>query len=108
MRNNPAFKAFRRVVNEATEKSARMTKPDLTYGCSDGIWTRFYPETDAGVDAWHAMADQMPDGIVAFLAPQLPSVLLQLRAAGLTVHKARPHKPLSADELDALLAELSD
>lgn len=83
-----------------------MAKPDLTYSAPDGIWTRFYPETDAGVDAWRAMADQMPDGIVAFLAPQVPSVLYQLRAAGLTVHKAKPHKPLSDAELDAMLAEL--
>jgi hypothetical protein len=83
-----------------------MAKPDLTYSAPDGIWTRFYPETDAGEDAWHVMADAMPDGVVAFLPAQVPGVLAQLRAAGLTVRKARPHKPMTADELDGLLAEL--
>lgn len=83
-----------------------MAKPDLTYSAPDGIWTRFYPETDTGEDAWRVMADTMPDGVVAFLPMQVPGVLAQLRAAGLTVRKAKPRKPLSADELDAMLADL--
>ncbi len=33
-----------------------MSKPDLTYACTDGIWTRFYGETPAGIDAWNVMA----------------------------------------------------
>lgn len=83
-----------------------MAKPDITYSAPDGIWTRFYPETDAGADAWRTMADAMPDGVVAFLPAQVPGVLKQLRAAGFTVHKAKPHKPLSDADLDAMLSEL--
>ena len=58
-----------------------MQTADLTYACHDGIWTRFYAETARGVEAFTVMADAMPDGIVAFLAPQVPGVLSQLRAA---------------------------
>lgn len=85
-----------------------MAKPDLTYSCSDGIWTRFMAETPAGIDAFNVMADADPQGVVAFLPAQVPGVLAQLRAAGLTVHKAKPHKPLSDAELDAMLAELDN
>jgi hypothetical protein len=83
-----------------------MAKPDLTYSAPDGIWTRFYPETDAGEEAWHVMAAADPQGVVAFLPMQVPGVLAQLRAAGLTVRKAKPHKPMTDAELDALLADL--
>lgn len=83
-----------------------MAKPDLTYSCPDGIWTRFYPESAAGEDAWRVMADAMPDGVVTFLPAQVPGVLVQLRAAGFIVRKAKPAKPLSADDLDAMLTEL--
>lgn len=54
------------------------------------------------------MADAMPDGAVAFLPSQVPGVIAQLTAAGLTVHKARPRKPMTADEVDRMLAELDD
>lgn len=80
-----------------------MAAPDLTYSCPDGIWTRFFPETPAGEDAWRTMAAADAQGVVAFLAVQVPGVLSQLRAAGLRVCKARPAK---AGELDAILAEL--
>lgn len=83
-----------------------MAKPDLTYSAPDGIWTRFYPETPAGESAWRTMAEASPDGVVAFLPHHVPAVIRQLRAAGFIVHKARPHKPLSAADLDAMLAEL--
>lgn len=80
-------------------------KPDLTYS-TENMWTRFYPETDAGADAWRVMADADPDGVVAFLPQQVLSVLSQLRRAGLCVRKAKPRPPLSADDLDTMLAEL--
>ncbi|WP_051960432.1 hypothetical protein [Devosia riboflavina] len=78
-------------------------KPDLTYSCPDGIWTRFYPETAAGEDAWRVMAAADPQGVVAFLPGQVPGVIAQLKAAGLIVGKAKPIKP---GDLDAILNEL--
>lgn len=80
---------------------------DMTYSCTDGIWTRFFPETAAGDDAYNVMARADAQGVVAFLAHQVPGVLRQLRAAGLTVVKSKPAKPLTVDELDAMLAELN-
>jgi hypothetical protein len=80
--------------------------PDLTYSAPDGFWTRFMPNTDAGIKAWEVMCAQMPDGIVAFTPAQTPDVLRQLKAAGLSVAKAKPAKPLSDTEIDAMLAEL--
>lgn len=81
-------------------------KPDLTYSCPDGIWTRFYAETPAGVEAYNTMSAALPDGIVAFLPGQVAGVLAQLRAAGLIVRKAGPAKPIDLGELDDMLAEL--
>lgn len=80
-------------------------RPDLTYACHDGMWTRFYPETPAGDEAYNVMAKMDPQGVVAFLAPQLPGVLRQLRAAGLIVRKASRHKPVTDTDLDALFLE---
>lgn len=85
-----------------------MTKPDLTYDCHDGFWIRFYPETPHGDEAWDVMAKADPQGVVAFAPWQVKDVLRQLRAAGLTVHKAKPHKPLTDAQLDELLAELGE
>lgn len=78
---------------------------DLTYSCTDGIWTRFYPNTPAGTEAWNVMAAADPDGVVAFSQSQVPGVLSQIKAAGLTVRKASP-KTITSAELDAMLAEL--
>lgn len=79
-----------------------MPKPDLTYSCSDGIWTRFFPETDAGIEAYNVMAASDPAGVVAFMSPQVPGVLRQLRKAGYVVHRAKPMKP---GDLDAILSD---
>lgn len=78
-------------------------KPDLTYSCTDGIWTRFYPETPEGEAAYNVMARADAGGVVAFLPLQVAGVLAQLRAAGLTVRKA---KPVTAADLNAILADL--
>jgi len=83
-----------------------MSKHDLTYSCTDGIWTRFWPHSPAGEDAWRVMAAADPDGVVAFAPMQVPGVMRQLKAAGLTVGKAKATRPLTADEIDAMLAEL--
>lgn len=79
---------------------------DLTYSCADGIWTRFFPHTPQGEEAWRVMAAADPQGVVSFLPLQVPGVLAQLRAAGYSVAKAKPSKPLTAVELDSILAEL--
>ena len=85
-----------------------MKKTDLEYACYDGVWYRFFPNTPEGEAAFDVMAKADQDGVVAFLRTQLPSVLTQLKAAGLTVRKARKQKPLTSKELDALAAELDD
>ena len=77
-----------------------MTQIDMTYR-RDGIFTRFYAETPAGEEAWRAMADQC-GGVAAVLGCQEADTVRQLRAAGYTVRKAKPHD-ISIDEL---LAEL--
>lgn len=80
---------------------------DLTYSCTDGFWTRFYPETPAGEEAYNVMAAADPNGVVAFLAPMVPGVLAQLRKAGYSVAKAKPAKPINDADLDAFLASLT-
>lgn len=82
--------------------------PDFTYSTPDGIWTRFYPETSRGEEAYAVMAAAMPDGVVAFSPAQVPGVLAQIRGAGMTARKAKPSKPLTLDQIDAMLAELED
>lgn len=79
---------------------------DLTYACHDGLWTRFYPQTPAGDEAYNTMAKADKDGVVAFFEPQVPGVLAQLRGAGLLVRKARKTKPLTEKQLNELLAEI--
>lgn len=81
-----------------------MSKPDLTY-LDTGLFVSFFAETAAGEFAWDELA-RHSDGSGRFLSSQLPGVLAQLRASGFTVHKAKPRKPLSPDDLDAMLAEL--
>jgi hypothetical protein len=81
-------------------------KADLTYSCNDGIWTRFWPNTPAGIEAWNVMAAADPQGVVAFSQAQVPGVLRQIKDAGLTVRKAQPTKPATSAEIDAMLAEL--
>jgi hypothetical protein len=81
-----------------------MAKPDLTY-IDGGLFVTFFPETDAGEEAWAEMLRHDP--AARFLSIHLPSIKAQLKAGGYTVQKARPRKPLTADELDALLGELA-
>lgn len=79
-------------------------KSDLTYSDS-GMLTLFLPETPAGESAWDQMAEAT-DGTGKVLSIHAPSVIAQLRAAGFTVRRAPKHKPWTAEELDAALAEL--
>jgi hypothetical protein len=45
------------------------------------------------------MAKADANGLVAFLSPQVPSVLAQLRKAGLIVRKAKPQDAPSINEI---------
>lgn len=51
-----------------------------------GLFTRFIPCTPAGETAWRQMEAQ---GGAQILTAHLPAVLIQLRAAGYTVRRAR-------------------
>lgn len=74
---------------------------DITYTV-DGMFTRFYPETDAGKKAWNAMnTPETPNACIPTM--HLKNVLSQLRIAGYSVGKAKPVK-VSDDELLAALA----
>ena len=69
---------------------------DLTY-TTDGLFTRFYPETEAGKKAWTAMHQQGSEyGVI--LTAHASNVLYQLRKAGYKVSKAKPVKWTQKDE----------
>ena len=77
---------------------------DLTY-ITTGLFTRFMPETKAGEAAWNEMAKD--DGCAAVLSIHAKNVICQLRKAGYSVAKAKKAKPVTAQEVDQLLAELN-
>lgn len=79
-----------------------MAKPDLEF-TNDGLFATFFPATDAGKQAWLEMEAQ---GGSKVLVMHLPAIKAQLKAAGYTVRKARPSKPLTVDQLKSMLAEL--
>jgi len=74
---------------------------DLEY-MNDGMFTRFYPNTPAGEDAWREMAKR--DGVAAVLTHETKAVIAQLKKAGYSVAKAK--KPSQPTNDDALLAAL--
>jgi len=71
---------------------------DLTY-ITDGLFTRFMPNTPQGEAVWRVMAKE--DGVAAVLTIHEQSVFKQLRAAGYKIAKAKP-VALSDDELREL------
>lgn len=75
---------------------------DLEY-ITTGLFTRFFPITAAGEDAWREMASH--DAVYIFTMHKA-AVLAQLRAAGYSVEKAKKAKPVTILEIDQLLAEL--
>lgn len=77
---------------------------DLHYIQGD-MFTTFIPNTLAGEEAWRVMAAQTENTGKVF-NHHAKSTIQQLRDAGYTVRKAPPAKPLSADDLDAMLLEL--
>jgi len=76
---------------------------DLTY-ITDGMSTRFIPQTTAGENAWRELAAQN-DGVATVFNFHAQAVIAQLRGAGYKVAKAKREK-VSMGEIDALLAEL--
>lgn len=76
-----------------------MKNPDLIY-VKDDLFTRFYPETEAGRLAWDTMLETT--GSYAVLNHHAPMVIAQLRRAGYRVHKAKR----VTETTDELLAEL--
>lgn len=77
---------------------------DLTY-TSDSLFTRFFPITKAGEDAWREMAKE--DGNAAILNHHAQSAISQLRAAGYSVSKAKKPAPVTDAEIDELLSALT-
>lgn len=75
-------------------------KTDLEY-TNSGMFTRFYPNTQAGEDVWREMAKE--DGVAAVLSIHSKNVISQLRNAGYTVKKAAPVN----QSIDDILAELN-
>jgi len=73
---------------------------DLTY-MTDGMFTRFIADSEAGVSAWNEMASKM-NGVAAVLNFEAKSVIAQLRAAGYKVAKAKKCN----QSIDSILAEL--
>lgn len=76
---------------------------DLTYH-DDGMFTTFLPNTKAGEDAWHVMAEN--DGTGKVLTIHAAGVISQLRDKGYTVAE-RPATSMSDIADDDLLAELA-
>lgn len=76
---------------------------DLTYH-DDGMFTTFLPNTKAGEDAWHVMAEN--DGTGKVLTIHAAGVISQLRDKGYTVAE-RPKTSMSDIADDDLLSELA-
>lgn len=74
---------------------------DLEYKTS-GLFTRFFPNSPQGEDAWREMAKQDGDAVV--LSIHTKSVIAQLRAAGYTVRKAKNPK----QSIDDILQEMEE
>lgn len=73
---------------------------DITY-TQDKMFTRFYPETEAGHNLYNQIAEQN-NGVAAVLNFEASRVIYQIRAAGFKVAKAK--KVTMSDS--ELLAEL--
>ena len=77
---------------------------DLIY-YTDKIFTRFLPETDAGVIAYNQMAEQQSCKTATVFNFEAAKVIAQLKKAGYTVSKAKKPKTWTVSD-DDLLAEL--
>lgn len=75
---------------------------DLSYRVVDNMFTAFYPNTPAGVEAWKVIASHT-DGTGKVFSAHVESTIQQLRDAGYSVVKATAPN-ISDDELMAALA----
>lgn len=90
-------------INMGIPASLSTPVADLTYH-DDGMFTTFLPNTKAGEDAWHVMAEN--DGTGKVLTIHAAGVISQLRDKGYTVAE-RPATSMSDIADDDLLAELT-
>lgn len=72
---------------------------DITY-TQDGIWTRFFPETDAGRPVWDEMQE---DGVAAVLNNHAENVIKQIRSAGYRIAKAKKVTDADMEEIFDLM-----
>lgn len=78
---------------------------DLYYS-SNELFTKFIANSDAGEKVWNEVAAQDVDGVFAVANSQAKKTIARLRSAGYSVAKLPKAKPLSLEELDAMLADL--
>lgn len=83
---------------------AQQPVADLTYRQTDDMFTSFFANTPAGIEAWNVMAKDN-DGTGKVLTMHAKSVIQQLRAAGYTVRKENGAQDIDDDELMAALEE---
>jgi hypothetical protein len=69
---------------------------DLNY-TDDGVIIRFYPNTQAGIDAYNIMANAQ-NGCANIFSFHKNTVFAQLRRAGITISKENP-RDLDLEEL---------
>lgn len=74
---------------------------DLTY-TTDDMFTRFYPETKDGEQAWKVISEQT-EGSGAVFNFQAKATIAHIRKEGYSVRKSKPTAILTGDES---LAEL--
>ena len=77
-----------------------MTQTDLSYTTGD-MWTKFYPNTEAGELAYRKMMDE--NGVAAVLNIHAKNVIAQIKKAGYSVAKS---KPVSLDTIFSEFDEL--
>lgn len=79
---------------------------DITY-IDQGLFTAFIPQTKAGEDAFREICRVQGDHTGKVLTIHAKQTIQQLRKAGYKVGKAPKQKPMTDDQLDSLLNELS-
>lgn len=79
---------------------------DIHY-INQGLFTAFIPQSKSGEDAFREICRVQGDHTGKVLTIHAKQTIQQLRKAGYKVGKASKQKPMTDDELDSLLDELS-